>query len=101
MTDRPEWIACIADTRADLKTKMLCGRWVEGFSFLDIDHAANEGRRKGRLVPCPECRDVAIAALMVGADEVKALPCWWSSVAMPPPSWDDPTAEVDPREPPK
>ena len=68
MSERPDYIKCIADTHADNKGKTWCGRTlVMEFAFVDIDHAAMNGRNKGRLVVCPECRDAVIAALQEGA----------------------------------
>ncbi len=53
MTERPEYINCIRET----KTKTICGRDIGVFEwvFLDIAHACAEIAQSGRLVPCPEC----------------------------------------------
>lgn len=70
MGERPDYVTCIADTHADNKGKTWCGEVVNGFTFVDVDHAAMNGRSKGRLVVCPECRDAAIAGLREGAEEI-------------------------------
>ena len=60
---RPEQIACIADTHADNRGKAWCGKPATGFTFESVDHAAMNGRAKGRLVSCPECAKAVIEAL--------------------------------------
>lgn len=65
-TTRPEWVTCVADTRADHKGFAWCGRPIRGFSFADAEHAAQNGRNEGRLTVCPGCRDRLICALRHG-----------------------------------
>lgn len=50
--DRPEWVECIAYPTDDRKT--WCGGHYRPF-FTDIDHAALNALKQGRLVACPEC----------------------------------------------
>ena len=71
---RPDAIVCIADTHADKKGLTWCGERVGDFAFVDADHAAMNGRYKGRLAPCPQCRDAVIAGLMEGALPLAAGP---------------------------
>ena len=53
----------IADTHADRAGKTLCGvsiglNWV----FMEVDHAFQNARNEGRLVPCPDCLSAVLAA---------------------------------------
>jgi hypothetical protein len=50
----------------ELKGKTWCGREVEGFAFVDIDHAAYNGRNEGRLVACKSCVAAVLKALQNG-----------------------------------
>lgn len=52
---RPEYIHCIADTRADKKNLTLCGTLDYGFMFVNIDHAYYNHLNKGRVMVCEEC----------------------------------------------
>lgn len=65
MKARPEWVKCIADQHSDNAGLSWCGRRIEAFefSFVDIDHAAINGRNGGRLVACPECVSAICEAL--------------------------------------
>jgi len=48
------------------------GSWCGGNQagrFVDVDHAALNGRNEGRLVVCPECREAIIKALNNGVDD--------------------------------
>lgn len=57
MSDRPDWVHCVGidAIRTDGKTTW-CGKSYELRPFFqDIDHAAFNGERGGRLVACPEC----------------------------------------------
>ncbi len=65
---RPEWIVCIDDTHADNLGKTWCGKPKPPltFTFVSVDHAAINGRNKGRLVCCPECAKAVIEALREG-----------------------------------
>lgn len=67
MTDRPEYITCIAHTHAERKHQTWCGKHTVGFVFQDIDHAAYNGMQQGRLLTCPECLDAVVKALQGGA----------------------------------
>lgn len=73
MSKRPDHIHCIADNQnSPLGTAsncMWCGRWVIGFRFADIDHAAMNGRNDGRLVACQACVRKIVKALQNGATE--------------------------------
>jgi hypothetical protein len=61
-----DYEAHIEDTHADHRGYAWCGAPLAGgeFVFRNIDHAAMNGRGNGRLVPCPECRNAVIKALM-------------------------------------
>ena len=68
--ERPEWVHCIARTHKDAEGFAWCGVWVGGlFSFVSLDHAAENGKLQGRLVACRECVDAAVAALKNGQDD--------------------------------
>lgn len=64
--DRPDYVYCIL--RADLRHKheTWCERPPEGFGFVNIDHAAENGKQQGRLVACPQCVDAITKALRNG-----------------------------------
>lgn len=64
--ERPEYEVCISDTHADRKGKAWCGKRVWGFAFVDVDHAAQNGRSEGRLIVCRDCLSRATAALRNG-----------------------------------
>ena len=64
-----EYVVHIRDNHADAKGRTWCGESAFGFVFQDVDHAAMNGRNKGRLIPCPKCRDAVIAGLMNGAED--------------------------------
>jgi hypothetical protein len=68
MTDRPEWVKCINDAHLDNTGLSWCGCRIETFefSFVDIGHAAMNGRNGGRLVACPECVSAICEALRNG-----------------------------------
>lgn len=58
-------VRCITDTHADAKGATWCGKPADQFewTFMDIDHAAMNGRNGGRLTVCPSCRAAVIAGL--------------------------------------
>ncbi len=68
---RPDWIKCVS-LGDDGRT--WCGRNEKPF-FVDVTHAALNGAQGGRLVACPECVEVIIAALtnaaLTGAEGVR------------------------------
>jgi len=67
MTERPEYIRCIADTHEDHKGRAWCGAPLAGgFHFESFDHAALNARAGGRLVACPQC--VAAVVIAMGYD---------------------------------
>jgi hypothetical protein len=68
---RPEWLTCVASEVAEgheLHGKTWCGLKPTGFTFTSIDHAALNGRAKGRLVVCPECATQIKKALDNGTE---------------------------------
>ena len=69
MQDRPEWVRCITHTHVDLLTKTWCGRNAEGWNFVDASHAAENGRKDGRLVACRKCVAAICKALSNGNDD--------------------------------
>lgn len=70
MSTRPDYVHCIADVHADNVGKSWCGRDIRmEFHFMNIDHAAFNGRGEGRLVACPDCVAKIIAALGNGTDQ--------------------------------
>jgi hypothetical protein len=71
MSERPEWVRCVAHDHVDLKDTSWCGRSIaHEWAFVDPSHAAENGRQGGRLVACPACVAAIIAALQHGHDEV-------------------------------
>lgn len=73
--DRPEWVHCVGfgvGVRTDGR-RTWCGRDERPF-FLDTDHAASNGRHKGRLVACRECVASITNALRNGHDDVEYSP---------------------------
>jgi hypothetical protein len=68
MSDRPEYITCIADD--NVLNHSWCKRYIRmEFHFEDIGHAVREGLREGRLVPCRECRNIIVKGLDAGSDD--------------------------------
>lgn len=64
MTERKDWIKCIAHTHQARAGYSWCGRFVHTeFHFVDLDHAAYERLNQGRLVPCTKCMARAVEAL--------------------------------------
>lgn len=70
MSERPDWIKCVADIASPQQEKTWCGRRAEGWYFVSADHAALAGRNGSRLVVCPQCREALVAALSAGAEEL-------------------------------
>jgi hypothetical protein len=63
---RPEYVTCIQHTHAERKGTTWCGRPLGPlgeFCFVDIDHAAYERLRGGRLLVCPECARIVTERL--------------------------------------
>ena len=58
-------VTCITDTHANADGATWCGKPKNRFDFrfMDIDHAAMNGRNGGRLTVCPQCRKSVIAGL--------------------------------------
>lgn len=52
---RPDYIKCIADTRADKKHTTLCKKECYDFMFVDIDHAFYSHLNESRFVVCVDC----------------------------------------------
>lgn len=66
MLEKPEYIKCIAHSRSN---QSWCGRNISmEFHFQDLDHAAEYGDQKGRLVACPECVAAIVVALNNGRE---------------------------------
>lgn len=64
--ERPEHEVCISDTHIDGKGKSWCGKGFSGFTFMNVDHAAQNGRSRGRLIVCRDCLSLAVTALKNG-----------------------------------
>lgn len=58
-------VTCITDTHGEANGATWCGKPKDQFDFrfMDIDHAAMNGRNGGRLTVCPKCRKAVIAGL--------------------------------------
>ena len=56
---------CITDVHQLAEGATWCGKPADQFEFrfLDIDHAAMNGRNGGYLTVCPRCRAAVIAGL--------------------------------------
>lgn len=70
--ERPDWVVCVADRDAEAERKKLswCHKPIGGaFAFTGVDHAALNGRRRGRLVVCPECLAMIMTALRNGYED--------------------------------
>ena len=54
----------ILDTHANNAGKSLCGEAGADklWSFVDVDHAFQNARSGGRLVPCPKCLGAVLRA---------------------------------------
>lgn len=67
--NRPSYVDCIEDNHKDNIGMSWCGRSIAYEThFMDIDHAAMNGRNQGRLVACSECTKAIIKALTHGQD---------------------------------
>lgn len=58
-------VTCITDTHVEANGATWRGKPADrmDFRFMDIDHAAMNGRNGGRLTVCPQCRKAVIAGL--------------------------------------
>lgn len=82
--DRPDYVVCIAETRAGRVGKSLCGRAVGfernaeffcyGFAFLSIDHWFHNAQNGGRLVGCPQCVAKIAEKIDSELEELRAEP---------------------------
>lgn len=61
-----EYVKCIKRTHDDYSHLTWCGKRVQDFCFVDLDHAAENGNNQGRLVACKNCTKAAIKALQTG-----------------------------------
>ena len=60
---RPEYIKCVQRQRVDFNATW-CGRsTAKEWMFQDIEHAAENGAKEGRLTTCPQCVAAIHAAL--------------------------------------
>lgn len=68
---RPEYVKCITDNHRDNDGRSWCGKTLNKFdcAFVSIEHAAFNGRSKGRLVACTECTAEIAKALANGQEE--------------------------------
>jgi len=65
-TARPDYVKCVAVDDVEHRGLSWCGKRLDLWHFLGIDHAALNGRQGGRLVACPECTEAIITALRNG-----------------------------------
>lgn len=64
MSERPDYITCIARTHNNHVGHSWCDQYVKsGFHFMDIDHLAENNLAGGRLIGCPECIKKIIEAI--------------------------------------
>lgn len=73
MSERPEWVHCVATGETVQKgqhTKSWCGEIVSNeLHFTDASHAALNGRNGGYQVACTKCVDEIVKALRNGVEE--------------------------------
>ena len=70
MSKKHEWIKHISHTRADMPKTAWCGEKLTfDWAFESIDHAANNGMSRGRLVACKACTDAVIRCLTEGQED--------------------------------
>lgn len=60
MTDRPEWVTCVARYGTSEwfprpQSETACGRHTFEFMFASWQHAISNAYNKGRLTVCPDC----------------------------------------------
>lgn len=67
--NRPDYVHCIGRSHVQHLDKTWCGKRADGFHFVDIDHAAENGLQHGRLVACSECVAAIFKALQNGHDQ--------------------------------
>lgn len=62
---RAEHVKCIVDIHKDANGATWCGKSANQFEFrfLDIDHAAMNGRNGAYMTVCKQCRDAVIDGL--------------------------------------
>ena len=68
---RPDWVHCIRHTHVDRLKTNWCGRPATGWDFVGADHAAENGRKGGRLVACRQCVAAISDALRNGHDDAE------------------------------
>lgn len=61
-----DYVHCIERNHVDHKHESWCGKHIFGVNFVSLDHAAENGLNKGRLVACRECVEAATKALKTG-----------------------------------
>ncbi|MBA1366799.1 hypothetical protein [Burkholderia gladioli] len=70
-----DYVHCIGRTHVDFYGQSWCGRNIRSeFHFLDLDHAVENNRQGGRLVPCPACVAAATAYLASPAPAIPMPP---------------------------
>lgn len=80
---RHDYVRCIGRTHRDFYGQSWCGRNIRPeFHFLDLDHAVENNRQGGRLVPCPACVAAATAYLASPAPAIPA--CKWQPIETAP-----------------
>lgn len=67
---RPDYVHCIERNHANHKGESWCGKRIFGWNFVGVDHAAEHGKQRGRMVACPECVEAITQALKNGHDEL-------------------------------
>jgi len=68
--DTPDWVKHVRMTHVDFKHLTWCGERISGWDFCDAEHAAENGRKQGRLVACKACVKAITDALQNGHDEI-------------------------------
>lgn len=68
--DMPDYVKHVRMSHADFTHQTWCGNPVSGWDFLDAEHAAENGRKQGRLIACKSCVTAITKALENGHDEI-------------------------------
>lgn len=62
----PDYVKHVRMTHVDFKHMTWCGQPITGWDFVDAEHAAENGRKDGRLVACESCVRAITNALKNG-----------------------------------
>ena len=69
IVDVPDYVHHVQMTHLDFKHMTWCGQRAIGWNFVDAEHAAENGRKDGRMVACKNCVSAITKALQNGHDD--------------------------------